>query len=98
MKFINNNEEFVFFYAAKEYTIPAGEFEIADEAVANHLKFTVNKWGKDVKEVKKVSEPVVKKIDKEEEIITEEPQEGEVITEETVIEEPKKRGRKKKDE
>jgi hypothetical protein len=51
MKLINNSEQFKMQFDGSEYTIPAGEFEVASEKLASHITFVANKWGKDVKQV-----------------------------------------------
>jgi len=51
MKLVNSSEQFEAQFNGTAYTIPKGEFEVNNAALANHILFLANKWGKDVKNI-----------------------------------------------
>lgn len=60
MKLLNNSREFTVQFSGVEHIIPTGEFEIVDVALAHHVVFTAQKWGKDVQITDDVQPRVVK--------------------------------------
>jgi hypothetical protein len=74
MKIRNNDSKFEITYDAKQYMIPTGDMEIADEGFATHIMNKARAWGFSVEKIGDSSDEAVQPI----EAITEETTEDEV--------------------
>jgi hypothetical protein len=80
MKLRNDSTEFVLRFRAEEFTIPNGEFEVGDSALAHHILATAFKWNKKVIDlgadkpaaVRAVKKPAIIKTKTEEVVVEEE--------------------------
>jgi len=78
----NKGEEFKMHFNAKEYTIPEGKFEVADN-LGSHVIIIAKKWGKTVAIVSKTPDGGIVPEKKEEPVM---PIKEEIVEEEAVVE------------